>query len=195
LFWSLLAILISVFVFFAGRRRRHSHAWTSGNRWSRLAHRYSAWHQYHKYFHHGQGHSILPFHTPRAGKLNLQQTRERCKDDGHTLLQRLIRDIEHVVEPDSQLDAEWSRFQQTLLSTSDQIQELCEKKQLSMNTFSAPARMELVATVKLMENELLCKLQPEILRLYLRLNQRQRLAFDRLFLNSPCFSGLDVGNH
>jgi len=125
--------------------------------------------------------ALLPIPLTAKHKSTLQHSREYCKEYTAQKISHILQRLENKIKPTPRQQEDWNTLQRLIRNESDFLAEICEKHQLSLKTQSAPARMELLATTKLMENESLSRIQPYILRLYLKLDEKQRIDFDRVF--------------
>lgn len=190
LFWAAL-ITLAFLLFFA---RRHGHlrrAWISLHQYHHRyhLHHHSHHHPYHRASHHhhfdtnsssrhaGLHSSLLTW----ARHSKLHHSRESCKEINQLGLERFVQRLALRVNPTAQQRNNWEALKHALMKEGDYLNDIGEKRQLGSKTNSAPARIELQATIKLMENESLQRLQTPVLRYYLTLDERQRLEFDRIF--------------
>jgi len=120
--------------------------------------------------------------TPlRRQRSTLQHSREYCKDYTEQKIAHILTRLENGIAPTSFQLEEWNNLRLAMHNESVYLRQICEKYQLGSNTHSAPARLELLATAKLMEHESLTRLQAPILKLYLKLSDSQRGFFDSVF--------------
>ena len=173
LIWALL-IVLALFIFAIARHHRMLPGIYA------FRHAHHAWHRHqrqHLLYHL----SAQPFFSPRDRQAKLHHSREFCKAYTAQRMSQLLQGLEDRVKPTSTQQDDWQQLRQALLNESEYLNDICEKQRLEHSTESAPARVELLATVKLMENEFLLRLQPPILRLYLKLDDQQRRNFDKIF--------------
>jgi len=185
LIWA--ALITFALLFLTARRHGQLHrAWAYLQQRHAYHHACHPHHRHHAHWrrngspsrqHHGHHSAMLAW--TRHSKLH--QSGKSCKVDYQDKVERLVQHLELRLNPTPRQQKDWETLKLALAKEGVYLNDIGEKQQLGLKTQTTPARLELQATIKLMENESLQRLQAPLLRFYLMLDERQRYTFDHTF--------------